>query len=228
MHRELKEKAIRLRLEKQLGYGQIRKQVPVAKSTLSAWLRYFPLSEERISELKKSGWLKVEAKIEKYRTAMRKKRERKDSLEYEKYLNYFSKKISKKAFFVSGLMLYLAEGAKTNYYTVSIANTDPRIIKFFIRWLKNFFGVAAEKLKAFLHLYDSMNIEKEKKFWENELGFNDSQFYKPYITKNKKTSFSYKESFRHGTCSVSLNNTLIKREIMMAINAYVDIILKGV
>jgi len=44
-------------------------------------------------------------------------------------------------------------------------------------------------MKAFLHLYESMDIEKEKEFWKNELGFSDHQFYKPYITKNKKSSF---------------------------------------
>lgn len=225
MHKELKEKAVRLRLERQLGYGAIRKQVPVAKSTLSVWLRDFPLSEERIRELKKAGWSKFEAKVERYRNAMRKKREQKDQAEYEKYSKYFNKKISKKVFFTSGLMLYLAEGAKTNYYTVSIANTDPRIIKFFIRWLEEFFEVSKDKLRAFLHLYENMDIEKEVAFWENELGFSNSQFYNPYITKFKKTSFLYKESFRHGTCSVSFCNTIIKRRIMMAIKAYVDTIL---
>lgn len=225
MHRELKEKAIRLRLKEQLGYGAIRKRIPVAKSTLSAWLRNFPLSKERITELKKAGWLKSEVKIERYRAAMREKRERKDREEYEKYLRYFNKKIPQKIFFTSGLMLYLAEGSKTNNYTISIANTDPRIIKFFIRWLHKFFGVPKDKLKGSLHLYKNMDIEKEKEFWKNELGFNAAQFYRPYITKNKKASFLYKESFRHGTCSVLFSNTIIKRKIMMAIKAYVDTIL---
>lgn len=228
MHRELKEKAIRLRLEKQLGYGAIGKQIRVAKSTLSAWLRNFPLSEERINELKKLGWSKSEVKIEKYRATMREKRDKKDRREYEKYLIYFKKRMQRKVFFTSGLMLYLAEGAKTNNYTISIANTDPRIIKFFIKWLNKFFRISKDKLKAFLHLYESMDIEKEKDFWKNELGFDSRQFYKPYITKNKKASFLYKESFRHGTCSVLFNNTIIKRKIMMAIKAYTDTILKGV
>lgn len=76
-----------------------------------------------------------------------------------------------------------------------------------------------------MHLYKNMDIEKEKKFWKNELGFDDSQLYKPYITKNKKSSFLYKESSRHGTCAVSFCNTIIKRKIMMAIRAYLDKIL---
>ena len=222
MHKELKAKAIKLRLEKQLGYGAIRKQVPVAKSTLSAWLRHFPLSRDRISELKKEGWSNFQIKAERFRATMREKRERGDKEEYEKYLKYFNKKVSRQSFFASGLMLYLAEGAKTNYYTVSIANTDSRILKFFIKWLHDFFDIPKERLKAQLHLYPNMDIEKEKKFWKNELSFEDSQFYKPYMSKYKQASFLYKESFRHGTCSITYCNTIIKRKIMMAIKAYVN------
>jgi len=225
MHRELKEKAIRLRLEGQFSYSAIRRQVPVAKSTLSAWLRQFPLSKERIAELKKEGWSKFEVKVERYRATMREKREKKDKEEYEKYFKYFNKKMPQNVFFSSGLMLYLAEGSKTNNYAVSLANTESRVIRFFIKWICRFFEVEKDKLRAHLHLYEHMNIEKEKKFWENELGFEGHQFYKPYITKNKKASFLYKESFRHGTCSVTLSNTIIKRKIMMAVKAYTDVIL---
>ncbi|MEK7077160.1 MAG: hypothetical protein AAB967_02925 [Patescibacteria group bacterium] len=222
MHKALKEKAIRLRLEKQLGYSSIRKLVPVSKSTLSNWLRNFPLTEERIRELKKAGWPKFEARVEKYRATMKKKREMEDQKEYKTYTKRFSKKMSQESFFVAGLMLYLAEGSKTSNYTVSVANTDARVIKFFTKWLQVFFEVPKEKLKASLHLYENMAIEKEKDFWKNELGFDRSQFYKPYITTNKKSSFLYKESFRHGTCSVIFSNTRLKRKIMMAIKAYVD------
>ena len=224
MHKELKEKAIKLRLEKQLGYGSIRKLVPVAKSTLSAWLRQFPLSEKRISELKKAGLSRGEASRERFIHTMREKRREIDQLEYEKYLKKF-KRTTDKLFLISGLVLYLAEGAKTNYYTISLANTDPRIIKFFIKWLCYFFKIPKARLKAHLHLYENMDLEKEKDFWKNELGFNDSQFYKSYITKNKKSSFLYKESFRHGTCSIVFMNTIIKRQIMMGIKAYIDSIL---
>jgi len=226
MHKGLKEKAIKLRLENQLGYGSIRLQVPVAKSTLSVWLRPFPLSEKRILELKKAGLSRGEASREKFINTMREKRREKDAIEYKKYLKKFGK-VSKKIFFISGLILYLAEGSKTNYYAISLANTDPRIIKFFVRWLCYFFKIPKSKLKVQLHLYENMDIEKEKEFWKNELGFNDPQFYKSYITKNKKSSFLYKESFRHGTCSLTFSNTLIKREIMMAIRAYMDTVLSN-
>lgn len=51
MHSQLREQVIELRMEKNLSYGEIRKRLGVPKSTLSYWLREFPLSEERIKEL---------------------------------------------------------------------------------------------------------------------------------------------------------------------------------
>ncbi len=65
-----------------------------------------------------------------------------------------------------------------------------------------------------------------KEFWKNELELNQSQFYKPWISKIKKGSFSYRESFRHGTCTAHAFGGEKKRELMMAIKAFVDKYLK--
>ena len=42
-------------------------------------------------------------------------------------------------------MLYLGEGDKKNYNRISLANTDPEIIKFFIKWMVDFFDIIREK-----------------------------------------------------------------------------------
>ncbi|KKT81416.1 MAG: hypothetical protein A3B99_01570 [Candidatus Yanofskybacteria bacterium RIFCSPHIGHO2_02_FULL_44_12b] len=225
MHQELKEKAIQMRIGQQLGYGSIKAQIPVAKSTLSAWLRQFPLSEERILELRRSAWSKGEASREKFRNTMRAIRQKKDEKIYGRYLKRLGK-FSKISFLISGLTLYLAEGSKTDYYNVSLANTDPRILRFFIKWLIYFFKLPRSKLRAQLHLYENMELEKEKEFWKNELCLKRGQFYKTYVSKLKKSSFLYKESFRHGTCSIKVSSSSVKREIMMGIKAYLDSIMR--
>lgn len=221
MKSQLREKVLQLRTKENLSYSGIRKRVAVSKSTLSRWLKEFPLSKKRINELKRNGWKKAEVKIEKFRASMRRKRNLKDREVYEKYRKRFDN-LPKEAFFIAGLMLYLGEGSKSDYYNTSLANTDPKIIKFFIRWLNDFLEIPKEKIKAALHLYENMDIEKEKSFWERELGLREDQFYKPWITKLKKSSFSYKESFRHGTCSISVLGAEKKREVMMAIRAFLD------
>jgi transposase-like protein len=222
MNSRLRERAINLRIEKELSYAEIRKRLGVPKSTLSYWLREFPLSEERISELRRQGWKRGEASRERFRLAMRKKKELKDKEVYKKYQKRFAT-LSKDAFFIAGLMFYSAEGEKRNPYKLSFANTNPKIIKFFIRWLNECLAVPKERIKATLHLYENMDIEKEKEFWKNELGFQENQFYKPSIRKLRKSSFSYRESYRHGTCNIYIGGSEERnREVMMAIQAFLD------
>lgn len=225
MHKELKEKAVKLRLEQNLSYSQILSQVPVAKSTLSEWLRFFPLSKDKILELKKRGSERGVISRERFIATMRRKREERMKKVYGTCLERMLK-IPRDAFFVAGLMLYLGEGSKTIYSKIALANTDPKIIKFFVKWLAEFLEIRKSNLKAQLHLYPNMDIEKEKGFWKDILGFKDEQFYKPYISKILRGSFTYKESFRHGTCSVYFGSVEKKSELMSSIQAFVDLYLK--
>lgn len=131
-------------------------------------------------------------------------------------------KLSRDAFFTAGLMLYLGEGEKGKYAQISLTNTEPRVIKFFIKWTIKFLDIPKGELKAGLHLYENMDIGKERLFWQKELGLKTSQFYKPSIRKLQKGSFTYKESYRHGTCKIYSFGVERKREIMMAIRAFLD------
>jgi hypothetical protein len=124
MNSQLREQAIKLRLEKNFSYGEIRKRLSVPKSTLSYWLREFPLSEAKIRELRQQGWKKGEASRERFRATMRKKRELKDREIYNKYRKRF-RNFSKNALFSAGLMLYLGEGDKRRHERIVLANTDP-------------------------------------------------------------------------------------------------------
>ncbi len=224
MHHELKQKAIKLRVEHHLSYGAILKQVPVAKSTLHEWLQHFPLSRERIHELRKIAWKKSEVKIELYRTTRREQREKEDQRVYEMSLRKF-KGISRKAQHIGGLMLYVAEGAKKALGKLVLANTDARLIRFFMQWAETFYKVPKNAIRIQLQLYPTMDIESEYRYWERELGIPRGQFYKPYIHKLTPASFSYSESFRHGTCGAYILNEKIRRQVMMEIRAMLDSIL---
>mgnify|MGYP001573716596 CR=1 FL=1 len=225
MDSKLRQKAVELRLKSELSYSEIKKRLNVPKSTLSYWLHDFPLNEKKIIELRQKGWTKGEAGREKFRLAMHKKKEEKAQEIYNKQ-KIKLRNISKDAHFVAGLMLYLAEGDKRNYSRIALGNTDSRVIKFFIKWMIKFLGIPKNKIKAQLHLYENMNIEKEKEFWQNELELQEAQFYKSSIRKLKKSSFSYQESYRHGTCEIYLMGVEKKTELMMAIKAFMDKYLK--
>ena len=168
MNSQLREEVIKLRTKENLSYAEIRKRLGVPKSTLSYWLREFPLSKKRILELRRQGWKKAEVKIERFRASMRRKRQLKEQEVYNKYQKRFAR-LSRDALFVAGLMLYLGEGDKKNNTRISLANTDSGIIKLFVKWLIEFLNVNKKEIKIQLHLYENMNIEKEREFWKDKL-----------------------------------------------------------
>lgn len=216
-----RQKAIELRTEEELSYGEIARRLKVPKSTLSYWLRDFPLSEEKILELRRRGWERGEASRERFRNTMRQKKEEKMRQIYERYKKKLVN-LSQDALFVAGLMLYVGEGDKKNYARVGLVNTDHRVVRFFANWMTRFLNIPRTKIRAQLNLYSSMNIEKEKRFWKRELEFHNYQFYKPTIRELQESSFSYKESYRHGTCGIYFNSVEKKMVLMMAIQALIE------
>lgn len=224
MRTELRQKAIEMRINNKASYSEIRKKLGVAKSTLSYWLREHPLSAERISELRKSGWLKGEASREKYRNTMREKKEKIRVSVYQKEKEKL-RNLSQETLYVAGLMLYSAEGGKKDAHRITLANTDISIILFFIKWMRMFLDINAGQLRFQLHLYENMNIDKEEKFWRDSFfgKVRKNQFYKTQIRTLRAGSFTYRGSSSHGTCSVFVSSTEKKVKLMQSIRAFFDL-----
>jgi hypothetical protein len=71
-----------------------------------------------------------------------------------------------------------------------------------------------------------MDIQKEINFWMKSLNLKISQVYKPSIRKLRDGSFSYGESYRHGTCSLYAFGVRKTTELLMSIKAFVDLYLE--
>lgn len=213
-----REKALALRKEKQMSYGQIKKFLKVSKGTLSLWLKNYPLSEEKIKELQKKGWKKSEAAIERFRNVMRRKKERRLKEIYETQKKTILP-LSDRELFIAGLLLYWGEGTKCRRDGLSVSNSDPSVIKFFIRWLNKSLNVPRKKLRVGLHLYNDMNINKEMEFWSKILKIPLSQFIRPYIKKTSSKRINHKGGFGHGTCNVRINSVPLAEKIFMTLKA---------
>lgn len=210
-----KAKALELR-KKEMSYSQIKSILNVSKSTLSAWLKNYPLSPERIKELSKN-----ERVIERCRETKRKKKEKRLNEAYlEQQIKIFP--LNERDFFIAGLFLYWGEGNKTLSSAIGVSNTDPSVINFYINWAVNYLKVPKEKINIQLHLYNDMDIEKEIDFWINRLNIPKNQFSKPYIKKSLFTQINQKGGFGHGTCNARIGNARLNEKILMGIKAISD------
>ncbi len=211
-----KQKAIALR-KKGYSYSQIKDKLGINKSTLSGWLYDMPLSEKRIRELRDFS----SKRIERYRNTMQLKKETRLQEVYKKVSKDIGK-FSKREIFLLGLFLYWGEGTKTANSSTQLTNTNPAMLKFFIRWLE-LFGVNKRDLRVKLHLYSDMNINQSIAFWSKELKIPVSHFKKPYIKTTKLKSITYKNGFGKGTCCVIFENRDIWEYIKMGLKYISDI-----
>lgn len=193
------------------SYSEIRDVLGVGKGTLSAWLHDMPLSTEQIRSLR--DW--NPRRIENYRATVERRRNARLDGVYQKVRRDIGK-FTKRELFIAGLFLYWGEGSKSTKGSVSVSNTDPHVIHFFLNWL-NVLDVPREKLKVKLHLYSDMDIQSEMCHWSEELQIPLSQFRKPYVKTSLFSGLTYKKGYGHGTCNVYFENMALWEYIMMAL-----------
>ena len=217
----IKDRQLAIELRKQgKTYSEIRKELSISKSTLSDWLSNLPLTSQQIKYLEKSKKNNRALGIEKIRLTKQRKREGRIKVTYENQKVYWGK-LSKRELEIAGIFLYWGEGNKRLNGSVSLNNTDPKVMKFTLLWLKNSLLVPQEKIKVDLHLYSDMKPEEEISFWSKELNLPVSQFRKPYIKKSKRADIDQK-GFGHGTCALVVNDVRLKEKVMMSIKAISD------
>lgn len=214
-HKALRAEAIRLRLQG-YTYGQIKRELGLAKSTLSDWLKNLPLSEDTLKRLSENREISRDIRVERFRQTYRDRWGSKLSKvlsEQERLLT----PLSEKELFIAGAFLYWGEGSKHRGW-VSISNTDPRVILFSLYWMNMILKIPKKKITIRLNLYSDMDITKEILFWSKTLNISKKQFKPPYIKKTTREGLTYK-SFGHGTCNIVCYDTASSEKIAMSIKA---------
>ena len=209
--REKKSEAIRMRKEG-ASYSQIKERIGVSKSSLSLWLHDMPLSEKRLRELR--DWNAV--RIERFQNTMRDKRESRWVRVRESAAKDVGA-LSSRELLIAGLFLYWGEGTKTAIASTSLSNTDPAMIRFFIRWL-GALGVSKDCLRVYVHLYSDMDVQQELRYWSKTLNLPLSSFRKPYIKTSSRSGLSYPQKFTHGTCNLIYGNRDVAEYVHMALD----------
>jgi transcriptional regulator with XRE-family HTH domain len=87
--------------------------------------------------------------------------------------------LSERDLLVAGIALYAGEGFKTGG-AVGFANTDPRMIALFLRWLRTFFDIEESRLRLRLYLHDNLDLDAAYRFWSELTAIPVEQFGAPY------------------------------------------------
>jgi hypothetical protein len=181
-----KEKAIQLRKEGKT-YNEILKVIPVAKSTLSLWLRDVGLSkrqtqritEKKLASIQKAGEVKRQQRILKTIKIVEEARSQIGA-------------ISDRELLLIGTVLYWAEGAKEKIHGSSGArfqfgNMDPLMIVLMIEWLVRICKIDETMIgfELYLHENHKYRVKEVQKYWAEVLDVPISKISKIYYKKNQ-------------------------------------------
>lgn len=178
-----RERAIGLRKEG-FSYSEILKEIPVAKSTLSLWLRDVGLAtkqKQRLTQKKlagmRRGW---EAR---HRTKLLTRQRLIKAAEAD------ISKINKHDLFLIGVALYWAEGHKEKQKSslVELSNSDPKLICLFLKWLLDVCGIQKQDIYFWIFLHETAKdrLNETQAYWSRATEYPIEAFQKVTWKKNK-------------------------------------------
>ena len=211
----LKKQAVEMR-KKGYSIRQIEKELGVARSSASSWVREVQLTKEQINVLyrnKKSGGLKGS-----YIASQNKIKER---LSRTKQIEEVAKKeigkLSKRDRFIFGVALYFGEGSKTSH-NISFTNSDPSSILFMKNWLVEFCNINVSNMVFNLYIHSNLDESKAKDYWALLLKVPKAQFRKTYVVKNNKNRLR-NTKHENGICRITVSRVDTLRRIIGWIKA---------
>lgn len=115
-----------------------------------------------------------------------------------------------------GIGIYWGEGDKTNPHSSRVANTDPRLIKVFIRFLKKICQLENRKIRYSIVCFNDSDTDECKFYWAKQLGISTNKFGK-IVQIPSQGKGTYKRKSKYGVCTVSATNVKLKKWIMKQI-----------
>lgn len=203
-----KDKVCQLRM-KGLSLGQIYKETSVPKTTIRSWIKDIKLSERQLNKLKSRT-----------QKALQEGRIRKQ--EQDKILRLNNEKellhkaitrvgnLSGRDLFMAGIALYWGEGFKNKHeHRLGFCNSDPEMIKFYIKWLEKSFRVKKDSIIARLTLNESYKGKtgELENYWLKITGIPKSQFTKTFYQKTKWKK-QYMDNNYHGVLRIHVKDSL--------------------
>jgi hypothetical protein len=209
--RSVKEKAINLRLRGKT-YNEIADKLPVAKSTLSLWLKECPIPARSRAKARKKYFLKH---VQALGAAAnhQKKVEMCERLRKEARTEVGAIKIEDLLLAKSVLSaLYWAEGSKNDSNGITFANTDPNLLKLFITLLRRCYDINEKRIRIRLNLHWYHSKEEVQQYWSRLLDIPIDQFKKTYVKKRSQTK-RFRKNYM-GICFIRYSDSKLQRSLM--------------
>lgn len=130
---------------------------------------------------------------------------------------------SEKVLYGLGLGLYWGEGNKASIYSVRLGNTDPHLIRIFVKFLKDICGIQDKDIKFGLQVFNDSDPILAKQFWLNTLGCGTESFHPTISVIQPQGLGTYGRKNKTGVLQVYVNNKRFKDWMLLEIGKYAEV-----
>ncbi len=120
------------------------------------------------------------------------------------------------------LGLYWGEGTKYNPISIRLANSDPSLLRVFIKFLREICGVLPQKIRLWVTIHKDVPAEIAEEYWSCQLNTPLSQFSKIVIIDNRGNG-TYKNKSLYGTATVCVHNAKLRQILGEWLNNYAHV-----
>lgn len=200
--------ARQLRRRDGASINEIARRTGAAKSSISRWVRDIELTDEQREALRIAAY---NGHVKGRTVSVRLRREARMMAQEEGRM----RAQQGDRFFMAGCLLYWAEGSKDRNH-VDFTNSDPEMVKFFVRFLKTYWNLRNEDIRITCNLFaDHVDQQRDiEQYWldvaalaHESLRVSTVNVYSKYSKKKRRNRLPY------GTCRVTVARTRVVQAI---------------
>lgn len=209
-----RELARALRRNEGASIKDIARRVGVSVSSVSVWVRDIELTAEQHAALQLRNVAYNRQMSGTWKQAAHRRAER---ISYQEEGRESGR--TGDPLYVAGCMLYWSEGAK-HRNALRFTNSDPEMIRFFVRFLRRCFEVEDENIRLTCNLFaDHLARQREiERFWLDITGLPDICLCKSSVNVYSKHSQKKRQNkLPYGTCRIAVCRTRVVQSIFGAI-----------
>ncbi len=199
-----------------VSINHIAKTLSVSKGTVSYWCRDISLSPKQIMDMQHR--VHTQAVTALLRSSEEKRARRiRDTAESTKVGKSDVRKLSVRDRFMVGLGLYWGEGYKRGNEELGFTNSDPEMILFFIKWLKDVYNIERDRLIARVSI-NASHLKREDavaQFWSKKTSIPISQFTRTSFIKTQSKKVYPNAAEHFGTLRIKVRRgAALRRRIL--------------
>ncbi|MEK7194842.1 MAG: hypothetical protein AAB561_02210 [Patescibacteria group bacterium] len=173
----------------------------IPKGTLSYWLKDVKLSSPQKEKLRKENLLHLIRARERALTVNRERRKIYFAGIRSQYIGLYNKLKDEDTALISLGLLYLAEGTKYEKGTLVFGNSNPNIIRLFLRLLRFCYKIDETKFRCTIQGRSDQDFPKLQRFWRRVTGVPPKQFYAPRVDPRSRGKQTMRAEYK-GVCRI--------------------------